>query len=805
MTTAPGDAPAPRRASGAVWAAAVLVAGVAAGHLGVLPATLEDIDSVNFALGVRDFDPALHRPHPPGYPIYIVLGKAATAITAAAWPDGRADRVEARALAGLSLAGALALVWWLAHALATLTTAPGPRTAAPPLSTRALLATLLFATCPLAWYLAVRPMSDVPGLAAACASLVCLGLAYWRQQPGPDGDRRLDPTGMAASGRMVVLGALLAGFAVGFRTQTLWITAPLLALVLADRVGRGVAGALLGASIAFTAGALAWGIPLLVASGGLDAYLAALGSQAGEDFAGVEMLYLTPTPRLAAAALLRTFVWPWDDVWLAGVVILLALAGAAVLLVRERRTAAAVAAITLPYLAFHLAFQDTVFARYALPVMVPVTFLAAVALDAAGRPGLIAGVAIAAWSLSIAAPRLEAYAERGSPTARLFDRLAGAVAAGAQPTLAMHQALVRPLEAEPRDVGTRLPAPPRREWLELARHWRTGADGPVWFLADPRRTDLALVDPQARRDVERFTWDTRSLSMFGGMRPADVELLRLGTPGWFAAEGWSLTPETAGMARLMNRGPATAPISAFVRRRPEAVTVLVGGRNLGGAEDPAVRFGLAIDGRAIESWEAAPDPGFFVRVVRLPAGALLGEGPWAELTLAAVAVSGEQPVPAAIEQFDLQSAGVTMWAYGDGFHEPELDNSRALSWRWMSERAVIEVPQTAGDVTLVLRGESPLTYFDTPSTLEARVGDARLGRVELSGDFTLRFGVRAQRLASSGGQIVLTTSQSFSPAERGRSGDRRRLGLRLYAVHFEPGVQGSASTSNFGQNTSDLR
>ena len=98
--------------------------------------------------------------------------------------------------------------------------------------------------------------------------------------------------------------------------------------------------------MAFAAGALAWGVPLLVASGGLQAYLAALGSQAGEDFAGVEMLYLNPTPRLAAFALLRTFVWPWDSVPLASVVLLLAAVGGLLLLVRERRTLVAVTAIS---------------------------------------------------------------------------------------------------------------------------------------------------------------------------------------------------------------------------------------------------------------------------------------------------------------------------------------------------------------------------------------------------------------------------------------------------------------------------
>ena len=767
-------------------AAAVVVLGVAAGHVTQLPATLEDIDSVNFALGVRDFDPAQHRPHPPGYPVYIALGKAATAATAALWPDGRVDRVEARALAALSFAGALCLLWWTPRVLSAFTTDGDGRTGRPPLSRRALLATALAATAPLTWYMTSRPMSDVPGLAAAMAALVCLGLAWWRQRPAPDGDRRLDPAAMAASGRAIVLGALLAGFAVGFRTQTLWITAPLLAVVLADRVGRGVAGALLGSSIAFTAGALAWGVPLLVASGGPQAYLAALGSQAGEDFAGVEMLYLNPTPRLAAFALLRTFVWPWDDVALASVMLTLAAVGGLLLLVRERRTLVAVVAITVPYLAFHLAFQDTTFARYALPVVWPVAFLAAVALDAAGRIGVVAGLALAAWSLTIAVPQLSAYVAAGSPTARLFDRLVEArAAAPAASIVAMHQALRRPLEAEPRPIGELLPAPPRREWLELARYWRDGGTAPVWFLADPRRTDLALVDPQARRDVERFSWGVTSLSMLGGMRPGDVEWYRLAPPGWFLGEGWSLTPETAGMARLMGQGPHLAPIHGTVRRRAEAARLLLGGRHLGSAADPPVTVAIAVDGRPLASW--SQPPGFFVRTVEVPAAALAGEGPFADLTVATSAPGGAV-VPTAVEQFDVQSPGVTMWAFGRGFHEPELDNLRARSWRWMSEEAVLEVPQTAGDVTLLLEGESPLTYFEAPSTLEVWCGDVRLGSLALSGDFTVRLGVRASQLAASGGALRLSTSQTLAPAVRGGAGDRRRLGLRFFAVALRPGL-----------------
>ena len=62
-----------------LWALALAVLFLA-GHLPFLSPGLEDIDSLNFALGLRDFDPTRHQPHPPGYPLFIALGKLARKI-----------------------------------------------------------------------------------------------------------------------------------------------------------------------------------------------------------------------------------------------------------------------------------------------------------------------------------------------------------------------------------------------------------------------------------------------------------------------------------------------------------------------------------------------------------------------------------------------------------------------------------------------------------------------------------------------------------------------------------------------------
>src|SRR5436305_1894026 len=73
-------------------ARAALVLMFLAAHLLWLPRTLEDLDSINFALGVRDFDVARHQPHPPGYPIFIALAKGSTAVLRAVGVGAAAPR-----------------------------------------------------------------------------------------------------------------------------------------------------------------------------------------------------------------------------------------------------------------------------------------------------------------------------------------------------------------------------------------------------------------------------------------------------------------------------------------------------------------------------------------------------------------------------------------------------------------------------------------------------------------------------------------------------------------------------------------
>ena len=128
-----------------------------AAHLAYLPPTLEDLDSVNFALGVRDFDVAHHQPHPPGYPAFIALGKIGTSVLAMAGVP--APEVRGLAVWSAVAAGALPLVLF---AFVRAITGDEIRAAA---------AAGVTACCPLVWFTGVRPLSDMSGFAVAFASI----------------------------------------------------------------------------------------------------------------------------------------------------------------------------------------------------------------------------------------------------------------------------------------------------------------------------------------------------------------------------------------------------------------------------------------------------------------------------------------------------------------------------------------------------------------------------------------------------------------------------------------------------------
>jgi hypothetical protein len=744
-------------------------------HLPYLPKSLEDLDSINFALGVRSFDVAHHQPHPPGYPVYIALAKTVRAFVPS----------ELTALALISVAAGALGVLALAVLFARL-----EETAR---STAWRVAPVAVAiTAPLYWFTAVRPLSDAAGFAAALA-VQAMTLAVGT------------PSGLLAA-------AFAAGLATGIRSQVAWLTLPLLALRALEGLGVrewGLEGAraegdapipnprpLVPVVAAFAAGALLWFAPLIIVSGGPAAYWHALFDQGAEDLGNIQMLWTRHGVRDVRDALYYAFAAPWAAWPLATVVLSFAAVGV-VTLARHRRRALTILAVGFgPYLVFDLLFQETFTSRYALPLVVPIAYLAVAGMrlipyDA----GLAVAIAVAMFSAHAGGTSIAAYSREAAPAFRMLDAMRSQPPSGAMPILAPDRRESFDLRGPRKLLGDAfptvaqtLPAPPQHEWLEAVKYWNGGGRGPVWFVVDPKRASIDLVQ---HGEPQRFRWPLPYPVLLSGVRPNEMDWYRVERPEWYVGEGWALTPESAGVAAADSRDPSVGPISAGVlASAASGATLMIGGRNF----DPTARPRLSV---ALGSVPVATDtlmPGPFLKFVQLPiverqAGARAYE------SLLVTSTAGSR---IAVEQFDV-SATRSLLGFGDGWHEQEFNPVTGVRWRWLSEHGTLRmrVPLKrisrgrleAPDVVLHIEGESPLTYFPRASMLTVRSGSRVQLTRPLNSDFALDIPVtplgRAGEADVGEGDITLETDQVYVPAERsGRTQDRRHLGLRIFKAEF---------------------
>jgi hypothetical protein len=441
-----------------------------------------------------------------------------------------------------------------------------------------------------------------------------------------------------------------------------------------------------------------------------------------------------------------------------------------------------------PYLLFHLLFQETITTRYALPLVPLVCVLTAVSLNQAHR--VVAGlgcVVLGGASLAQAVPAGLAFGETPSPIFLALSEMRLLADRGGSPLLAMH----RRIWSESRRARQWSGAPGRPlesrrdfEWLEVTRAWREGHDGQTWFLADPRRTDLALVDSEHRRTRE-YRWPFSGRVYVGGARPDVLDWHIYGQPGWFLERGWALTPEVAGISEREGWGPHRGPSVGWVRRRPDEAVLMLGGRHLGGPNDPPVRIAVALDGRTIAALDVAP--GTFLKFFSLPAGTLEGEGRYAHLTVVAAPTGAATTPRVGLEQFNLQSSDVIQFGFDEGWFEAEYNPRTARSWRWMGREAALQVHHAGRGVIVSIRGESPLRYYDDPPTLRVVAGSRTLGEFRPDSDFDLDVEIPGAVLDAAGGRVLLQSSASFVPGDRDGSPDRRPLSLRIYAVQVREG------------------
>jgi hypothetical protein len=206
-------------------------------YLAFRSASLDDFDSYSFTLALRQFSLDLQQPQPPGFPVYVALGRLLLAV----YGEPRPALTLLSALAGVGVVlGGYGL--------------GGRRTLA------GVGAALLVGLSPMGWLTAEKALSDAPGLALTL-------LAMWALWRGRD---RLSA---------FALGGFVAGLGLGLRPQDSLPALLLLAgLVIRHLRSRRPWRWLSAAGLAFAGGALLWLLPTLWTVGGLSTYLAHLAA-----------------------------------------------------------------------------------------------------------------------------------------------------------------------------------------------------------------------------------------------------------------------------------------------------------------------------------------------------------------------------------------------------------------------------------------------------------------------------------------------------------------------------------------------
>jgi len=706
----------------AVAAAAILVT-----RLRYLPTTLEDVDSVNFDLGVHNFNPFGDQPHPPGYAVFIGIAKLVHP-----WFDSHA--------AGLAFPSAL----FSAIALFPLYGLFRHLMGRP----QAALACTLVVFNPLFWLNSVRPMSDITGFAVVLGAQCLLVRAL-----AAAGDTR-EPHRLTWC-----LGVVLAGFAVGVRVQAGVLVAPVLVLGFFK-----LRHLRLHTVAVFTATCALWIVPTVVASGGVQRLIARQTEVVAEAWLSEPLVSEITLERMYRGAV-DSLVAPWGSTWLAASLLVAAAAGLPLLWRHQRRSLAIVLLLFAPYALYHYTLQATAL-RYTIPILPVVAVPASMALALLVRRhtlGLAAiAVAFVFVSTCVTMPALDAYAGGPSPPAGAVRYLQQIALTEPDPVVAGNYVFNRylpELAASAQILRTK----PNQEWRALNRFWVAGERRSIWFLRDPGRTILRLKDPQAQTRIASWQWPDPLMRLIRGARPTRIELVRLDPPRWFAESGFLLTGEAGPADRVANEQHLL-----FVRSDLTPHVLVVSGTS---AQKAVVT--VVVGEQRQSRWLV--DNHFSVRVTLPPDSA---EEPYVPVRLVATG-------PLLLTNVTVGADAGDLVLLATGFYALERDEV-GREFRWMGPRAEVALSGSGSPLRVTVAGLVPSHHFSHPLMLRVELPGWEGREYQLLGpDFHVNIDVPPSESGSTT-TMTLWTSESFVPDEVERNGDRRTLALRIYELRAGP-------------------
>ncbi len=193
---------------------------------------LEDWDSVQFALALHDFSIVKHQPHPPGYPLYVLMGR---------WIDlFFNDPAKSLGLLSAFLGAATTIpIFLLAKKMFDQTTG--------------IVAALLLTFTPVEWMLSGVALTNVPGL----FFISTLALLIFNS---------------SNNYKLLLLSSFLSGLVLGVRFTEAPILVTLLALVVVKQKLKNI----LPVTLLFLLGLGVWIIPIIAVTG-LSEFMAAYG------------------------------------------------------------------------------------------------------------------------------------------------------------------------------------------------------------------------------------------------------------------------------------------------------------------------------------------------------------------------------------------------------------------------------------------------------------------------------------------------------------------------------------------------
>jgi 4-amino-4-deoxy-L-arabinose transferase-like glycosyltransferase len=326
---------------------------------------LDDFDSISFALALDHFDISLQQPHPPGFPIYIMLGQVISSLTG----DPRSALTFLSAVTGSVVIGALT---WIGAEMSNRRVG--------------LLAGLWMMALPGFWLTSEMALSDVPGIAIVLLAIGCL----WK-------------SAKCGSSRWLISGAALTGLSLGLRPQNVLPVAVFGVYVICMRIRslphplppsplrreaelHKVIPKIAVASAVGLVAVLLWLIPTLAVTGGWDAYRTQVSAHSAHVFRA-DSLFGQPIDGMTLSARVHNFVngliWlVGGESWLA--VLTLAVIGIGLAQVSWRTTAAKLCTIWFGVAALQLFLLESLERpRLYLPIVPPLVLLAAMGW---GRP-----------------------------------------------------------------------------------------------------------------------------------------------------------------------------------------------------------------------------------------------------------------------------------------------------------------------------------------------------------------------------------------------------------------------------------